>query len=155
MSTYFSYLKTEDITLIIAADENALISISRADNLTTEQPNAITLQAQKELKEFFSGKRKSFSIAISPSGSDFDQKVWSAIKDIPYGETRSYAQIARAVGNSKASRAVGNSCHANPLPFIIPCHRVIKTSGRLGNYGFGSRLKERLLILEHINKAAI
>lgn len=149
MSTYFSYLKIKELTLVITADENALISITRGDNLKKECTNAITKQAKVELAEFFAGSRKSFSIAFNPVGSAFDKKVWQAIGEIPYGETRSYAQIASAIGNSRASRAVGNSCHSNPLPFIIPCHRVIKTSGALGNYGFGSGLKKYLLTLEH------
>ena len=107
--------------------------------------NALIRQAIKELDEYFAGKRRIFTLPVQPSGTEFQKKVWRALCDIPYGETRSYGQIARAVGNPKACRAVGMANHRNPISIVIPCHRVIGADGSLTGYGGGLRIKETLL----------
>ncbi len=89
-----------------------------------------------------------------PSGTDFQRSVWFALADIPYGETVSYAELARAVGRPKAFRAVGQANGHNPLPIVLPCHRVIASGGGLGGYGGGLELKEQLLALEREHQSA-
>lgn len=104
--------------------------------------------ARTQLEEYFGGKRKEFSLPIRPEGTPFQKKVWNALKRIPYGETRSYKWVAGEIGTPEASRAVGNAVGANPLPIIIPCHRVIRKNGELGGYGYGTAIKKKLLEIE-------
>ncbi|MCB2298353.1 methylated-DNA--[protein]-cysteine S-methyltransferase [Clostridium tagluense] len=100
-----------------------------------------------QLDEYFKGKRKNFSIPLSIEGTQFRKKVWEALQDIPYGETRNYLQIAEAIGNPKAVRAVGQANRSNQLPIIIPCHRVIGKSGNLVGFA-GNRTPTQKLLLE-------
>lgn len=108
-------------------------------------------QTEKELAEYFAGERKVFTFPLSLSGTDFRLKVWRTLENIPYGETRSYADIAAAIGSPKACRAVGGASHNNPVSIIIPCHRVIGADGSLTGYGGGVAIKEYLLKLEKMN----
>ena len=112
----------------------------------------LLLEAERQLAEYFAGKRKTFDLPLAPKGTAFQRSVWQALRDIPYGETRSYGEIARAVGNPKASRAVGMANHRNPVPVLIPCHRVIGADGTLTGYGGGTERKALLLALETSNK---
>lgn len=105
-------------------------------------------QAGEELREYFSGKRTTFDVPLKPSGTPFQERVWEALCGIPYGETISYGELARRVGNPAASRAVGLANGKNPLGIIVPCHRVIGASGKLVGYGGGLDRKQRLLDLE-------
>ena len=107
-------------------------------------------QTEKELAEYFAGERKVFTVPLSLSGTDFRLKVWRALRDIPWGETRSYADIAKAIGSPNACRAVGGANHNNPVSIIVPCHRVIGADGSLTGYGGGMAIKENLLKLEGI-----
>jgi len=102
----------------------------------------------EQLRKYVQGDLKQFSVPINPTGTPFQLSVWRALVDIPYGETRSYSAIARAIGNPKAVRAVGMANNRNPISFIIPCHRVIGSDGSLVGYGGGLALKEWLLDLE-------
>lgn len=104
--------------------------------------------AIKELKEYFEGKRREFTFNLSIKGTEFQKKVWKELIKIPYGETRSYKEIAKAIGNENASRAVGNANNKNNLPIVIPCHRVIGKNGSLVGYELGLKMKEFLLRLE-------
>ena len=106
-------------------------------------------KAFKELEEYLDGKRKEFDIPINPKGTPFQQKVWSCLYKIPYGETRTYKEIASQIGNENSSRAVGSANNKNPLPIFIPCHRVIGSNGDLIGYAYGTDLKQKLLELEH------
>lgn len=110
---------------------------------------ALIKEAHSQLEEYLSGKRKAFKLPLLPVGTDFQQSVWKALQDIPFGETRSYGEIAKAVGNPKASRAVGMANNRNPIPIFIPCHRVIGANGKLVGYGGGLDIKEHLLKLEN------
>ena len=101
-----------------------------------------------QLEQYFAGRRKTFELPLAPEGTAFQLKVWQALQEIPYGETRSYGQIARAVGNEKAARAVGMANNQNPISIIIPCHRVIGADGKLVGYGGGLERKACLLELE-------
>lgn len=105
-------------------------------------------QTTKQLDEYFERKRKKFELPLNPNGTDFMKKVWKALEEIPYGETKSYKQIAEQIENPKASRAVGMANNKNPIPIIIPCHRVIGTNGNLVGYALGLEMKRRLLELE-------
>ncbi len=105
-------------------------------------------QAAAELREYFEGERREFTVPLAPKGTSFQQKVWTALQTIPYGETRSYKEIAVAIGNEKACRAVGMANNRNPLPIFIPCHRVVGSSGKLVGYAGGLDVKTYLLELE-------
>src|ERR1700733_487033 len=106
------------------------------------------LRTEKELNEYFSRKRKTFSVPLDMRGTHFQKQVWEALLAIPFGETRSYAQIANQIGNPKATRAVGAANGQNPIPIIIPCHRVIGANGKLTGFGGGLEIKDQLLALE-------
>lgn len=101
-----------------------------------------------QLAEYFDGKRREFDLPLAPEGTPFQQRVWRALLDIPYGETISYGELAVRIGRRSASRAVGLANGSNPLPIVIPCHRVIGANGKLTGYGGGLPIKERLLALE-------
>ena len=101
-----------------------------------------------QLKEYFAGSRREFDLRLDLEGTPFQQSVWQALLDIPYGETRSYGEIARAIGKPRAARAVGMANHENPVSIIVPCHRVIGHDGRLVGYGGGLDVKTALLKLE-------
>jgi methylated-DNA-[protein]-cysteine S-methyltransferase len=101
-----------------------------------------------QLHEYFGGTRRVFSLRLSPSGTPFQQRVWQALLEIPYGETTSYGELARRIDRPAASRAVGLANGSNPLPIVIPCHRVIGSNGSLTGYGGGLPIKGRLLELE-------
>ncbi|PWJ68510.1 methylated-DNA-[protein]-cysteine S-methyltransferase [Fibrobacter sp. UWR4] len=102
----------------------------------------------QQLNEYLLGKRKEFKIPYKLYGTEFQVKVWESLKEIPFGETRSYKDIAEMVGNPKAVRAVGGALHVNPIPFILPCHRVIGKAGDLVGFGLGLEMKRRLLVIE-------
>lgn len=102
----------------------------------------------RQLKAYFSGTLKKFTLKTAPKGTPFQQQVWRALRTIPYGQTVSYGDIAKAIGNPKASRAVGAANGQNPISIIVPCHRVIGSTGKLVGYGGGLRIKETLLRLE-------
>lgn len=105
-------------------------------------------QTIQQLQEYFAGQRRDFTIPIRTNGTPFREKVWEALRTIPYGETRSYGQIAAQVGKPKASRAVGGANHHNPVMILTPCHRVIGADGSLTGFGGGLDVKEKLLQLE-------
>ncbi|HKR86345.1 MAG TPA: methylated-DNA--[protein]-cysteine S-methyltransferase [Terriglobales bacterium] len=102
----------------------------------------------RQLQAYFAGELESFDVELAPNGTPFQQRVWKELLKIPYGETISYGELARRVGNPNASRAVGLANGSNPIPIIIPCHRVIGSNGKLTGYGGGLPIKERLLALE-------
>jgi methylated-DNA-[protein]-cysteine S-methyltransferase len=108
-------------------------------------------EAIKQLEEYFTKKRKTFDLPLDIKGTEFQKKVWNALLKIPYGQTKSYKEIAKTVGNEKASRAVGMANNRNKLPILIPCHRVIGTDGKLVGFGSGLEIKKILLDLEKNN----
>ena len=112
------------------------------------QETPLIKEACRQLSEYLKGERKTFDLPLNPKGTDFQKRVWRALCDIPYGETRSYKQIAEAIGNPKAVRAVGMANNRNPITIVVPCHRVIGADGKLVGYGGGLEMKEFLLRLE-------
>ena len=101
-----------------------------------------------QLTEYFEGRRRTFDLSLAPHGTPFQQRVWRALLDIPYGQTMSYGELAARIGQPTASRAVGLANGSNPIPIVIPCHRVIGANGKLTGYGGGLPIKQRLLALE-------
>lgn len=120
-----------------------------------EGETPLTGQAAEELNEYFCGKRSAFTVSLSPHGTEFQLAVWRALRNIPYGQTRTYGEIAAAVGRPKAARAVGMANHDNPLLIFTPCHRVVGKNGSLTGFACGLEVKRRLLELEgaHILRA--
>ncbi|ASJ52181.1 [Fe-S]-binding protein [Brevibacillus formosus] len=116
--------------------------------ITPTRNDAINEPAKIQLEEYFAGKRKSFDVPTVLYGTPFQKAVWNELSNIPYGETRSYKDIALAIGAAKAVRAIGGANNRNPIPVIIPCHRVIGSNGSLVGYGGGLSIKEYLLSLE-------
>lgn len=138
---------------ISIAEENGAICqlFFGVDNLPAEYENTETpliSEAVRQLTEFFTGDRKGFDLPLALIGTDFQKSVWQALLTIPYGETRSYQDIAILIGNPKASRAVGLANNKNPISIIVPCHRVIGKDGSLTGYGGGLAAKKYLLELE-------
>lgn len=130
-------------------EDGALLAISMQRSLEgVEKETSLTKEAYAQLSEYLNGKRKTFDLPFKMRGTQFQEQVWNALLDIPYGETRSYKQIAEAIGNPKAVRAVGMANNRNPLLIIVPCHRVIGKNGSLVGYGEGLEMKEFLLRLE-------
>jgi methylated-DNA-[protein]-cysteine S-methyltransferase len=110
--------------------------------------NPLLLEAARQLRAYFAGQLREFQLPLDMQGTDFQKRVWHQVAAIPYGETRSYLQIATAVGSPRAVRAVGAANGTNPVPIVVPCHRVIGANGKLVGYGGGLALKKRLLELE-------
>ena len=117
-------------------------------NNIIEEDTRLLLEVEKQLKEYFKGKRTKFEIPLNPKGTEFMKKVWKELLKIPYGETKTYKEIAEKIGDSKASRAVGMANNKNPIPIIIPCHRVIGSNNKLVGYALGLDIKQYLLDLE-------
>ena len=114
----------------------------------TKTGGVLARQTLTEIAEYLAGRRRKFTIPLDLEGTPFQVKVWKALLEIPYGETRSYGEIARRIGRPQAARAVGMANHSNPIPIIVPCHRVIAADGSLGGYAGGLPMKARLLRLE-------
>lgn len=139
--------------LTLASNGEAITQVEFEDNRypLPEHPRGddkILRQARKELDAYFAGKLKDFTVPVAPEGTEFQKKAWKALQKIPYGQTRSYGQQAKVVGNPSASRAVGAANGRNPIPVIIPCHRVIGSNGSLTGFGGGMKRKQFLLDLE-------
>ena len=122
--------------------------------LVKNDGHRVLAQAEREVAEYLAGKRRKFAVRLAARGTDFQAKVWRALKAIPFGETRSYGQIAKQMGQPKAARAVGAATGRNPVSIIVPCHRVIGASGKLTGFAGGLKTKERLLALEGGRNAA-
>lgn len=132
--------------LQICADDEGICALLYApEDDAREESNDHTRKAKQQLEEYFQGKRQSFDLSISVKGTDFQQSVWQQLKAIPFGECRSYADIANILDKPKAVRAVGAANGRNPLPIIVPCHRVIGSNGALTGFAGGLDMKEWLL----------
>ena len=143
--------------LKLVATENALVAVLwenenpkrvRLAELIEQVHHPILLETQKQLREYFAGTRQQFDLPLDFEGTVFQKKVWQALRDIPFGETRSYRDIAAQVGNIKAVRAVGAANGKNPISIIAPCHRVVGVNGKLVGFAGGLNNKEILLGLE-------
>ncbi len=146
--------------LFIVADEHNLQALCFAINWKKvraglgeikEKSTMITRQTREQLREYFRGQRVTFSQPLALTGTRFQEAAWQALLAIPYGETRSYSQQAKSMGNPKAVRAIGHANTLNPIPIIVPCHRVIAKSGKLAGYAGGKDVKKFLLQLEGLS----
>lgn len=145
------YMQSPLGTLTLAEEDAALTAVwfgQATPEGAKLQSTPLLRKAQAELSEYFDGKRKHFTIPLAPRGTPFQQSVWKVLLSIPYGETLTYGEVAKRIGNPKASRAVGMANNRNPIPILIPCHRVIGANGKLVGYGGGLGIKETLLRLE-------
>src|SRR5258707_617165 len=120
----------------------------RLGGVVQEGTNSILLETERQLGEYFAGRRKAFSVELDFTGTDFQRRVWAALLTIPYGEIRSYGEIARQIGSPAAVRAVGAANGRNPISIIAPCHRVVGSTGQLTGFAGGLDVKARLLALE-------
>ncbi len=152
---YYSYVDSPIGPLLLAGDGEALSLIafsrgkkSRGAEQDWQRRDDVFGQARRELGEYFDGRRRDFDLPLRPEGTEFQRDVWDALRTIPYGATCSYADIARKIGRPKASRAVGMANGSNPLPIVVPCHRVIGANGSLTGFGGGIETKRFLLELE-------
>jgi len=154
---YYSRMSSPVGPLLIGVSESALVMLEfdrglpqtiGGQQVAWEESEARTRSVRKHMDDYFAGKRRSFDLALDLRGTDFRKRCWSELLRIPYGETRSYAQIARAVGNPNGFRAVGQANHYNPIAIIVPCHRVLAGGRNLGGYGGGLPTKAFLLRLE-------
>lgn len=148
MYSYTYNTKIGNITIIEKDGYITNLYINYNNIKTIQKETKLISRTANEIKEYLDGNKKSFSIPIKLEGTDFQNKVWQALLKIPYGETRSYKDIAININNSKACRAVGTAIKNNPIPIIIPCHRVIKSNKDIGNYAYGIDIKKELLNLE-------
>lgn len=127
----------------------------RLGELYEVNDSPVLLEVERQLKEYFAGTRNQFELELDFAGTDFQKQVWQALLTIPFGETRSYSQIALQIGNPKAVRAVGAANGRNPISIIAPCHRVIGASGGLTGFAAGLEAKQYLLALEGVGQAAL
>ncbi len=117
-------------------------------SLYLSEKTPLLAEAERQLTEYFTGQRKAFDLPLAPVGTPFQRSVWQALREIPYGETRTYKEIAEAIGRPKAFRAVGQANHVNPIMIIQPCHRVVGADGSLTGFAYGTDMKRLLLDLE-------
>lgn len=152
----YTYFESPIGPLLVWGDESAVHGIvfpkngkaRRAEAGWRESRGGAVAEAVRQLREYFAGRRTQFDLPLAPEGTEFQRSVWRRLQEIPYGQTISYGELAKRVGNPKASRAVGSANGKNPLPIVIPCHRVIAGDGGLGGFGGGLSVKEKLLALE-------
>ena len=134
--------------LRIDADNTGICGVNRTEEALCSPEEPLLEDCARQLAEYFSGARRVFDLPLHPVGTAFRIKVWSELQQIPYGQTTTYGELARRVGNARGARAVGGANHHNPISIIIPCHRVIGADGSLTGYGGGLDMKEALLRLE-------
>ncbi len=150
MSSYSKTIDSPIGVLVLTSDEHYLKSIEFDAAMIEESlwiPEVL-LEAQKELAEYFSGTRHHFDVPLQPQGTPFQQLVWKQLEGVMFGSTKSYSEIARAIGSENGSRAVGMANGQNPIPIIIPCHRIIGHNGKLTGYAGGLTRKKWLLLHE-------
>lgn len=150
-----SFLMTPVGKMGIIEENDAITHLYFSDGSLPEgaelKETELIKKAKTQLQEYFSGRRKNFDLPLKPSGTAFQQAVWQALCSIPYGETRSYKDIASQIGNQKACRAVGMANNRNPIAIVVPCHRVIGANGKMVGYAGGLSVKEHLLQLERVH----
>ena len=157
MSLAYKIIQSPVGKLKLVASDKALVAVLwekdgprrvPLNELAADDRHPVLVKAERQLDEYFSGKRKKFSVALEMRGTPFQKDVWAALIAIPFGETRSYGQLAKQLGNPRATRAVGAANGRNPVSIIVPCHRVIGSSGKLTGFAGGLAVKAQLLNLE-------
>lgn len=146
-------------TLRLTASSTGLVSIEvvrsakKDPSSPTGTPRTILARTRRQLEEYFAGRRQTFDVPLDLRGTEFQVAAWKAMSKIPYGRTISYGQQAKSIGKPTACRAVGSANGRNPIPIIVPCHRVLASDGSLGGYSLGLTMKRRLLSLEGVSVA--
>jgi methylated-DNA-[protein]-cysteine S-methyltransferase len=161
MTRYRSMTMTSPVgTLTLVASERGLSAVLWEDDdpqrvrlgeVVEDRSYPVLLEAERQLREYFAGKRTVFTLDLDPAGTPFQQQVWAALREIPFGTTRTYGEQAKRIGRPSAVRAVGAANGRNPLSIVVPCHRVIGTSGKLTGFAGGLAAKATLLRLEGIS----
>ncbi len=161
MTYFYKTMKSPVGELKLVASDNGLAAILWEDDnpgrvrlnpVAEDKNHPVLVETERQLKDYFTGKLTSFSLKLDFKGTEFQKKVWAALLTIPFGETRSYGQIAQQIKNPKAVRAVGAANGKNPISIIAPCHRVIGSTGKLTGFAGGLEIKARLLALEGKNR---
>lgn len=148
---YKKEIDTKIGKICVIEEDNQIIEIKINEKIQENiipKETQLLLETEKQLKEYLQGERKEFAVPLNPKGTKFMKAVWTNLQDIPYGEVRTYQQVAEKVGKPKTARAVGMANRRNPIPIIIPCHRVIGSNGKLVGYALGMEKKKFLLELE-------
>ena len=157
---YYTKFNSEICEIVLAGDEQGLryLHMTTGEGKRTfkilpewKRDDDYFSDTVRQLKEYFRGDRRVFDVKLAPEGTDFQKTVWAALLEIPYGECRSYGELAAELGNPNACRAVGGANGRNPIPLIIPCHRVIGRTGKLTGFAYGVEVKRKLLELEGID----
>ena len=155
VTRFYTQIESPLGPLLLAADDAGLRQVlfingrhPAKPELSWKQDRAPLSETIHQLQAYFAGELENFDLQLAPEGTPFQLSVWHRLCDIPYGETISYGQLASQIGNPKATRAVGLANGSNPIPIVIPCHRVIGSNGKLTGYGGGLPIKEKLLALE-------
>ena len=156
MTVFFRHIDSPIGRLLIAADDDGIRALEFPENRHPvkregewrEGEHPLLDEAARQLGEYFAGERRGFDLPLAPRGTEFQRKVWLALRGIPFGQTWSYAQLAKSIDNMQAMRAVGAANGRNPIPIIVPCHRVIGANGTLTGFGGGLPNKQLLLALE-------
>ncbi len=148
-----SYYKSPFGTFTIIHDTKNIFFVKKTnDEYKKTEECDLTIKLKSQLDEYFGGTRKTFDIPYILTGTEFQKKVWAALTTVPYGRVATYKDIAKKVGNERASRAVGMANNKNPITIIVPCHRIVGSSGKLVGYAGGLNMKESILELENKNK---
>lgn len=152
---YYTHMASPIGRLLLTGDDQGLTLISLPEDRYMREPapdwraDAAPFDAAlDQLDAYFAGERTDFDLALAPRGTPFQHAVWDALRAIPYGETRSYAEVAKAIGRPAAVRAVANACAANPVALVVPCHRVVRADGAAGGYRWGAERKKTLIDAE-------
>ena len=157
MTLFYKEMQSPVGKLKLIASSNALVAVLweqerpdrvRLDLAKLDLRHPILCEAERQLTEYFAGKRTQFDLPLEPRGTQFQRKIWQALREIPFGQARSYLDLAKAAGSPRAARAVGAANGKNPLSIVVPCHRAIGADGRLNGFAGGVETKAKLLALE-------
>ncbi|HVO93570.1 MAG TPA: methylated-DNA--[protein]-cysteine S-methyltransferase [Terriglobales bacterium] len=163
MSLFYKEMASSVGKLKLVANQDALVAVLwenerpnrvKLDTMKLQPRHPILVETEHQLMEYFSGTRTEFGLPLAPHGSEFQKKVWQALRGIPFGETRSYLDLAKTLGSAKFCRAIGAANAKNPLSIVVPCHRVIGTNGTLTGFAGGLEAKAKLLAIEASETAA-
>jgi methylated-DNA-[protein]-cysteine S-methyltransferase len=162
MTLFYQEMESPVGRLKLVASSKALVAVLweqerpnrvKLDEMSLDPQHPILIEAERQLSEYFAGKRTQFDLPLRADGTEFQKKVWRALRKIPFGKTKSYLDLARAIGSPDASRAVGAANGKNPLSIVVPCHRVVGANGALTGFAGGVETKATLLALEAASRA--
>ena len=162
MTLFYKEIKSPVGKLKLVASSRALVAVLwererpnrvKLDEMSLDPQHPILIETERQLAEYFAGKRTEFDLPLEPNGTEFQKKVWRTLREIPFGKTKRYLDLARAIGSPDASRAVGAANGKNPLSIVVPCHRVVGANGALTGFAGGLETKAALLALEAASRA--